>query len=134
MYMHRNFRNQKIASPETLFYDYLDNEHISDPTKFNGKVKKVVRTFKEYDQSANTTTIEKINLFVNRNNVLEKTVRRTYSFGIEDYKEVTNHLEEPKAEIVKKGNQTIKKIIKNEPENNFYGYPKEHTVYNTENK
>jgi len=116
----QEFPKPKIASPETLFYDYLDNEHISDPTKFNGKVKKVVRTFKEYDQSANTTTIEKINLFVNRNNVLEKTVRRTYSFGIEDYKEVTNHLEEPKAEIVKKGNQTIKKIIKNEPENNFY--------------
>ena len=102
----------KIATPEKTFYDILDNESISNPEKYNGNVKKVVRTFKEYMEGVTVTT-ERISMFVNKNNQLEKTIRQTYSYGIEDFKEETNHLESPKTTDEKKGNQLIK-IIKQE--------------------
>ncbi|WP_298518717.1 hypothetical protein [uncultured Kordia sp.] len=107
----QEFPKPETASPEATFYTYLDNENISDPTKFNGNVKKVIRTFKEYEQGGvDAISLEKTSLYVNKNGVLEKTVRRTYSYGIEDSKEITYHLEEPKADIKKDGNR-IEKII-----------------------
>lgn len=112
----------KIATPEKTFYDILDNESISNPEKYNGNVKKVVRTFKEYMEGVTVTT-ERMSMFVNKNNQLEKTIRQTYSYGIEDFKKETNHLESPKTTNEKKGNQLIKIIKQELPEDlseNYY--------------
>ena len=37
----QEFPKPELTSPEATFYTYLDNEKISDPTKYNGNVKKV---------------------------------------------------------------------------------------------
>lgn len=116
----QEFPKPTLASPEETFYSYLDNEKISDPTKFTGKVKKVVRTYKEYEQGVDMISLEKTSLFVNKKGALEKTVIRTYSFGIEDSKEVTNHLDEPTSEIKKEGKTTIKTIKEDVPEDVYY--------------
>ncbi len=115
----QEFPKPKLPSPEDAFYTYLDNENISDPSKYKGNVKKVVRTFKQNDNNVTGIAMEKTSMFVNTKGELEKTEIRTYSYGIEDSKTVTNHLESPKATIKKEGNKTIK-IIKNEIlENDF---------------
>ena len=109
----QEFPKPTLQSPEKSFYTCLDNEKISDPSKYNGNVKKVIRTFREYENGVDVLTLEKTTMFVNTKGEFEKTVIRGYAFGIEDSKEVVNHLESPKATIQKNGNQTIK-IIKNE--------------------
>ncbi|MGH1383302.1 hypothetical protein [Kordia sp.] len=116
----QEFPKPTLASPEETFYSYLDNEKISDPTKFTGKVKKVVRTFREYEQGIDVVTLEKTSLFLNKKKQLEKTVKRSYLFGIEDSKEVINHLVAPKAEIKKEGETTIKMIKEDLPEDVYY--------------
>lgn len=109
----QEFPKPTLASPEATFYTYLDNENISDPSKYNGNVKRVIRTYKEYENGVDAVTIEKTTMFVNQKGEFHKTITRTYSFGIEDSKQEINHLEEPKSTIEIKGNQTIK-IVKQE--------------------
>jgi hypothetical protein len=109
----QEFPKPKLPSPEKTFYTYLNNEHISDPSKYKGNVKKVVRTLKEYEAGIDVKTLEKVTVFVNTKGESEKTVTRTYSYGIEDSKEEINHFKSPKATIETTGNRTIK-IIKNE--------------------
>jgi hypothetical protein len=109
----QEFPKLEFPSPEKSFYNYLDNEKISDPSKYNGNVKKVIRTFKEYEAGVDVITLEKTTMFVNTKGEFEKTVKREYSFGIESSKEETNHLESPEAIVKKEGNRTIK-IIKKE--------------------
>ncbi|WP_430411984.1 hypothetical protein [Kordia sp.] len=107
------FPKPSLSSPEKTFYTYLDNENISNPENYTGNVKKVIRTFKEYEYGLDVLTLEKTSMFVNREGKFHKTVVRTYSFGIEDSKTETNHLEVPKATIKTNGNKTLK-IIKSE--------------------
>ncbi|EDP97745.1 hypothetical protein U8527_05325 [Kordia algicida OT-1] len=109
----QEFPRPELVSPEATFYTYLDNENISDPTKYNGKVKKITRTLREYEQGSQLTSTQKTMQFLNTDGELERTETRTYVYGIEDTKEVINHLENPKAEVKKVGNRTLK-IIKNE--------------------
>ncbi|AXG67932.1 hypothetical protein KORDIASMS9_00114 [Kordia sp. SMS9] len=109
----QEFPKPEMASPESTFYTYLDNERISDPTKYNGKVKKVVRTFTQYEQGYDEATTQKVTMLLNANGALAKTITRTYTYGIEDSKEEINHLEAPKADIKKEGNRIVK-TIKNE--------------------
>ncbi|WP_420574735.1 hypothetical protein [Kordia sp.] len=116
----QEFSKPTLASPEATFYEYLDNENISDPTKYKGNVKKVTRTFKEYGQGIDASTIEKTTMYVNRDNILEKTITRTYAYGIEDTKDEVNHLEEPSAEIKKDGKLTVKIIKRQQPEEDEY--------------
>ncbi|MBC8755745.1 hypothetical protein H2O64_13800 [Kordia sp. YSTF-M3] len=111
----------ELPSPENAFYTYLDNEHISNPSKYKGNVKKVIRTQKEYIAGISSTTVQKTILYVDANGNLEKTEVRDYLYGIEDSKMVTNHLESPKATIKKEGNKTIK-IIKSEILENDFEY------------
>lgn len=118
----QEFPKPELASPEATFYTYLDNENISDPSKYNGKVKKVTRTFREYERGVDVATTQKTIQFLNTDGVLEKTETRTYAYGIEDSKEVVNHLESPKAEIKKEGNQTLKIIINELNEDVGYEY------------
>lgn len=109
----QEFPKPEFPSPERSFYNYLDNEKISDPSKYNGNVKKVIRTFKEYEAGVDVIILTKTTLFVNTKGEFEKSVMREYSYGIESSKEETNHLKDPKAIVKKEGNRTIK-IIKNE--------------------
>ncbi|WP_046756898.1 hypothetical protein [Kordia jejudonensis] len=106
----QEFKKPVIVSPESTFYQYLDNEKISDPSKYNGNVKKVIRTYKEYESGVDVIFTQKTMLFVNTKGQLERTEARTYSYGIEDSKDVTFHLKEPKASIETNGNQTIKTV------------------------
>ncbi|WP_146169805.1 hypothetical protein [Kordia periserrulae] len=106
----QGFPLPKLASPEDTFYTYLDNEHISNPEKFNGNVKKVVRTLRKYEQGVDPSTVDIVTTFLNRNKKRTKTVSRYYVYGIEEYKEEVNHLETPEATITKEGNKTIKTI------------------------
>lgn len=106
----QEFSKPTLESPEKTFYAYLDNEKISNPAAYNGNVKKVIRTYKEYENGVDVVTLEKATMFVNTKGEFHKTVTRTYSFGIEDSKQEVNHLEEPKATIETKGNQTIKTV------------------------
>lgn len=117
----QEFPKPSLPSLEDTFYTYLDNENISDPSKYHGKVKKVIRTLKEYETGVTFTTTQKTTMFVNTNGDLEKTIIRNYAYGIEDDKAETNHLESPKAIIQKVGNQIIK-IIKNEILDNEFEY------------
>ncbi|MEM6720467.1 MAG: hypothetical protein AAF611_14165 [Bacteroidota bacterium] len=131
----QEFPKPTLASPEDTFYAYLDNEHISDPTKYKGKVKKVIRTFKQYRQGVGPTTVEKVFMFLDEKKVLTKTVTRYYAFGIEESKEVINHLETPKAEITQKGNITIKTIKEELPDYVDYTIEQkgdDHYVYTNE--
>lgn len=117
----QGFPLPKLASPESTFYTYLDNEYISNPEKFKGKIKKVVRTLRQYEQGVNPTTVERVTLFLDNNKKRTKTVSRYYVYGIEEYKEEVNHLETPEATITKEGNKTIK-IIKDDDPYAEYGY------------
>ncbi|QHI36625.1 hypothetical protein IMCC3317_19880 [Kordia antarctica] len=109
----QEFSKPSFPSPEKSFYTYLDNENISDPSKYNGNVKKVIRTFKEYEIGVDVITLEKTTMFVNTKGEFEKSVKREYSFGVESSKQEINHLETPKAIVKTAENKTIK-IIKNE--------------------
>lgn len=124
----------QIPSPEKVFYKNLESETISNPEKYEGNVKKVVRMFREYEEGVEIT-VQRISMFVNENNQLEKTVTQTYSYGIEASKEVVNHLEKPKTIAQKNGKQLIK-IIKEEvsedPELEFYSQGDEKYVYENE--
>lgn len=102
-----------LPSPEEAFYSYLDNENISDISKYQGNVKKVIRTQNEYTEGVTATTIQKTTHYVNAEGTLEKTEVRTYAYGIENSKTDTNHLELPETSTKTIGNKTIK-IIKNE--------------------
>ena len=122
-----NVHGQKFPEPslpmqENTFYTYLDNENIADPSRYNGNVKKVIRTFKEYQAGVAVIMLEKTTQFVNKKGELEKTVKRVYVFGVEDSKVETNHLETPEAIEETVGNQTIK-IVKNKETDDFeYDY------------
>ncbi|MFK7750869.1 MAG: hypothetical protein AB8B65_20940 [Kordia sp.] len=116
----QEFPKPTLISPENTFYAFLDNERISDPTKYNGKVKKVVRTFKQFEQGYDEASTEKVTLLLNKSGKLAKTITRTYTYGIEDAKEEINHLVAPKAEIQKEGNITIKIIKEELPEDVYY--------------
>ncbi len=131
----QEFTKPTIASPESTFYEYLDNEHISDPTKYNGKVKKVVRTLKQFEQGYDEASTQKVTMLLNERGKLEKTITRTYTYGIEDSKEVINHLETPKAEVKKDGKFTIKIIKEELPEDVYYAGDQkgdDHYVYTNE--
>ena len=110
----------KIIAPEDTFYDYLDNTAASNPEIIQGNVKKVIKSFKKYEEG-NAKTVERENLFFNKSRQLEKTIRQIFSFGIENSREVTNHLESPKVSFNKNGNR-IMKIIEKTPPDNAYEY------------
>jgi len=116
----QEFPKPTMAAPEDTFYAYLENEYISDPTKFNGKVKKVVRTFKQYQQGTDPTTVQKVFMYLDATNTRTKTVTRFYEYGIEDVKEEINHLKSPEATIQQKGDTTIKIIIEDLPDDVSY--------------
>jgi hypothetical protein len=109
----QEFPKPNLPAPEETFYSFLDNENVSDPTKFNGKIKKVIFTFKEYEEGVTPTTSEKITVLLNAAGEKVTTSTSYYTYGIEASKEVINHLEMPKAIITQEGNNTIK-IIKEE--------------------
>lgn len=104
-----------VPAPENAFYKYLDNEQISDPSKYQGNVKKVIKTFREYDPQGKRLSTQKVMQFVNRKNQLERTETREYEFGLEINKTVENHLEQPEFTLKKEKNRVIK-IIENTQE------------------
>jgi len=108
-----------LPSPEDTFYSYLDNENISDVSNYQGNVKKVVRTQNEYIEGVTATTLEKTTYYVNAEGNLEKTEVRTYAYGVEDSKTVTNHLTSPKVTVETNGNRTIKTVKLEIPEDEF---------------
>ncbi|MEM6684855.1 MAG: hypothetical protein AAF617_03580 [Bacteroidota bacterium] len=106
----QEFTKPTMASPEETFYTYLDNKYISDPTQYNGNIKKVVRTFTQYEQGMDPKTIEKVFIYLDKKNTRTKTVKRYYQYGIEDVKEEIDHLETPTATTQQQGDLTIKTI------------------------
>jgi hypothetical protein len=108
----QEFPKPNLIAPEETFYSYLDNEEVSNPEKYKGKVQKVTITYREYEDGIIPATVEQTKIIL-KEGKKAKTITRYYSYGIESSKEIVNHFETPEAEIVQEGNSIIK-IIKEE--------------------
>ncbi|WP_046745144.1 hypothetical protein [Kordia zhangzhouensis] len=103
----------RLESPENNFYAYLENEQISNPEKFYGKVKKVVKTIKQSHEEEALMVGSIETFYMNKQQKLEKSIERFYWYGVEESAEETEYLKTPKFTVKKKGTQTIK-ILKKE--------------------
>lgn len=123
----------RVESPENTFYAFLEHEKISDPEKFNGKPKKVVKTSRQFDEDVNPIVISVKTMYLNTDKMLTKTNERLFWDGVEESMVETDHLKKTDFTIEKKGNKTIKikqnKVVGNVDYSNEFLNGKEYYIY-----